>query len=101
PVELDQGQPEIAAAGETAFTPQLHQHGFAVRLVGHQLQAAVDVLAIRTRGEEQEINGFTEQRGRDRCQQVDEVYRVEFERHGVTAAYSGQKTCWESSGRAQ
>jgi hypothetical protein len=85
PVERHQGQPEIAGGGQAALTAKLDQHAFAIGLAVQQLQATVDVLAIGARGEEQQIDSFDEQPGRQRDEQIDHVDRVDIERHG----YSG------------
>ena len=45
-IEVDQRQSIVAATGEPALAPQLHQHAFAVCLVVHHLETAVDVLAV-------------------------------------------------------
>ena len=71
----------IAAAGQPALAPQLDQDVFAVRLVLEQLEPAVDVLAVGRAGEEQQIDAFDEQRRRGRHEQVDQIDRVEIERH--------------------
>ena len=73
PVERDQRQPVVAARLRPALAAQLHQHALAVGLVVHQPQAAVDVLAVGARVEEQQIDAFDEQPGRERREQIDHI----------------------------
>jgi hypothetical protein len=78
-VEIDERQPVFAARGQAALAAQLHQHAFAVRLVVHHLETAVDVLAVRRLVVEQQIAAFGKHRRRDADQQIHQIDGVEVE----------------------
>jgi hypothetical protein len=80
-VQRDQRQPVIAFGAQSTLAPELHQDGLAVGHAFHQGQPPVDVLAIRARGEEQQIDRLGEQARGERDEQIDQINRVEFE-HG-------------------
>src|ERR1019366_6413866 len=87
-IETDERQPIFAAAGQPALAPQLHQHAFAVRLVVHHLEAAVDVMAVGRLVVEQQIDAFREHRRRDADQQIHQIDRIEVE-HGASERLRG------------
>src|SRR6185437_3075005 len=78
-IEIDQRQSVLAAAGEPALSPQLHENAFTVGLVVHHTEAAIDVLTVRRPGVKQQVAALNEQRDRDADENVDQVNGIEVE----------------------
>ena len=81
PTQRYQWKPIVAAAGQAALAAQLHENAFAIRLIRHQRQPAVDIAAIRGGREKQQIEAFDEQNRRDGGKTVKDINGIELE-HG-------------------
>src|SRR5262249_1735917 len=71
----------VAAAGEPALLAQLHQQVLPVGLCAKQLKPAIDVLAIRRAGKEEQIETLDQESNRDRDKEIDQVNGIELEGH--------------------
>lgn len=73
-IEIDYRQSIVAAAGQTALAPQLHEHALAVSLVGHHLETAVAVGRIAVH---EQIYALCKHRRREADEDVEQVDRIE------------------------
>src|SRR5262245_28305245 len=76
-IEFDQWQPVIATAGQTALPSQLHEHAFAVGLVGHHLESAIDLFAIGRIAVDEQIHALGKHRRRKADEDVEQIDRIE------------------------
>jgi hypothetical protein len=82
PVERLEPDAVAAAAGKPALAPQLHQDVLAIGFVLEQLEAAIDVLAIRAARVAEQIHALEEQARGGRHQQIDQINWVEIQHDG-------------------
>src|SRR5262249_50212602 len=76
-IEIDNWHSVVPTAGQTALTPQLHEHTFTVCLVRHHLEAAIDLFAVGRIAIDQQIYALGKHRGREADENVEQIDRIE------------------------
>ncbi len=89
-IEIDNRQPVVAAAGQTSFATQLHQHAFTVGFVRHHLEAAIDLLAVGGVAVDKQVDAFGKHRRREADEEVEQIDRIEVG-HGRQSCFEGSK----------